>query len=231
MQPKADDQHDRQLERPDCGGLPNGQSFRKVVQPDASRINVLDVPEPRVIDAVQSSWEFVKKQADILILIDTSGSMEEDNKIEQAKEAALAFLEATEPTNRVGLAVFDDDFRLLVPIDILETNRSRLEREIDRINADPLAINRGGEKAAVDASADAAPARGRSPEPVGVSMTDASGAATASDNGAAAAADASAVPAAPVRVPLPPTKPAVFPNKAGKLLPTPPAVASSGDLY
>jgi Ca-activated chloride channel family protein len=106
------------------------------VQPDASRITVLDVPEPRVIDAVQGSWEFVKKQADILILIDTSGSMEEDDKIEQAKEAALAFLEATEPTNRVGLAVFDDDFRLLVPIDILETNRSRLEREIERINAD-----------------------------------------------------------------------------------------------
>jgi Ca-activated chloride channel homolog len=106
------------------------------VQPDASQITVLDVPDPRVIDAVQGSWEFVKKQADILILIDTSGSMEEDDKIEQAKQAALAFIEATDPTNRVGLAVFDDDFRLLVPIDILETNRSRLEREIERINAD-----------------------------------------------------------------------------------------------
>src|SRR5690606_26027109 len=27
---------------------------------------VLDVPEPAVIDAIQDSWEFVKKQADIM---------------------------------------------------------------------------------------------------------------------------------------------------------------------
>jgi len=36
---------------------------------------VLDVPDPEVIVAIQESWTFVKKQADILILIDISGSM------------------------------------------------------------------------------------------------------------------------------------------------------------
>ena len=105
------------------------------VTPDANSITVLDVPEPAVIDAIQDSWEFVKKQADILLLIDTSGSMEEDDKIGQAREAALAFIDATDPTNRVGLAVFDDNVRVIVPIDVLETNRSELVEEIEDLDA------------------------------------------------------------------------------------------------
>ena len=42
---------------------------------------------------------------------------------------------------------------------------------------------------------------------------------------------ASAVPAAPAKVPLPRPRPTVILDKAGKPLPTPPAVASSGDLH
>jgi hypothetical protein len=49
--------------------------------------------------------------------------------------------------------------------------------------------------------------------------------------GAAAAADVSALPAAPARVPIPRPKPTVISDKAGEPLPTPPPVASSGDLY
>ena len=84
---------------------------------------------------------------------------------------------------------------------------------------------------ATPAAVGAVPKRGRSPETVGVSVSDASGAAPASDNGAAVADDASPVPAAPARVPIPRPKPVVVPDEAGKLLPTPPAVASPGDLY
>lgn len=98
-------------------------------------LNVLDVPEPAVIDAIQDSWEFVKKQADIMLVIDTSGSMEDDNKLEQAIEAALAFIDNTGPTNRVGLATFDDVYRVLVPLDVLETNRSEIIDEIEDLDA------------------------------------------------------------------------------------------------
>jgi hypothetical protein len=97
------------------------------------------------------------------------------------------------------------------------------------INTDPLGIN-GGDKAAADASAGAVPKRGRSPEPVGVSMNDRSGTTPASYSGVAAADDASAMPASPARVPIPLLRP-VFPNKAGKPLSTVPAIASSGDVY
>ena len=97
------------------------------------------------------------------------------------------------------------------------------------IDVDPLATSGGASKAAADA--DAVPTRGPLPEPFGVSAGDASGAAPASDKGAAVADDASAVPTAPARVPIPRPKPTVIPDKATEPLPTPPAVASSGDLY
>ena len=45
---------------------------------------VLNVPDPDVIAAVQASWQYVKKQGDILLVLDRSGSMEGD-KIEQVK--------------------------------------------------------------------------------------------------------------------------------------------------
>jgi len=97
------------------------------------------------------------------------------------------------------------------------------------IDVDPLATSGGANKVAADASV--VPTRGSSPERVGVSAGDAGGAAPAPDNGTAVADDASAVAAAPARVPLPRSKPTVAPDKAGAPLPTPPPVASSGDLY
>ena len=67
---------------------------------------ILEVPDPDVVAAVQASWQFVKKQADVLLVIDTSGSMEGD-KLEQAKTAAVAFLDNMPSQNRVGLITFD----------------------------------------------------------------------------------------------------------------------------
>lgn len=95
--------------------------------------NVLTVPEPAVIAKIQDSWSFVKKQADIMLLIDVSGSMEEDNKLTQAKQAALAFLDSTELTNRVGLAIFYDVYQVMVKPDILEVNKSQLQDAINSL--------------------------------------------------------------------------------------------------
>jgi len=91
---------------------------------------LLDVPDPAVIVAIQNSWEFVKKAADILLLIDVSGSMAQEGRLDQAKEAALAFLDNLESNNRVGLSVFSDSVRPLVPLGQLETNISALQNAI-----------------------------------------------------------------------------------------------------
>lgn len=97
-------------------------------------LTVLEVPEPAVITAVQESWSFVKKQADVWLLIDVSGSMEGE-KLNEAKAAALAFLEQTESNNRVGLMTFSTHVDIVVPIDNIESNRRNLEQAINRLEA------------------------------------------------------------------------------------------------
>ena len=96
---------------------------------------VLDVPAPDVIAAVQQSWSFVKKQADIMLLIDVSGSMSNENKMEQAIEAAQAFLNSMESTNRVGLAVFADDVMVRVPIGNFESVSESLRSTLRSLRA------------------------------------------------------------------------------------------------
>jgi Ca-activated chloride channel family protein len=73
---------------------------------------VLEVPDPEVVAAVQASWQFVKKQADVLLVIDISGSMDGD-KIVQAKTAANAFLDKMPAQNRVGLVTFNSETQVL----------------------------------------------------------------------------------------------------------------------
>jgi Ca-activated chloride channel family protein len=98
---------------------------------------VLDVPAPEVVSAIQQSWAFVKKQADIWLVIDVSGSMANENKLEQAKTAALAFIEGLETNNRVGLAVFSERVDILVEMGDLERNASALRTQIQALQ--PLA--------------------------------------------------------------------------------------------
>ena len=97
---------------------------------------VLDVPEPSVIAAIQESWAFVKKQADVMLLIDVSGSMAEDNKLEQAKQAALAFIDQMEVTNRVGLAIFSNEIEVRVQLDNLESNKQLIISHISGLRAE-----------------------------------------------------------------------------------------------
>jgi Ca-activated chloride channel family protein len=97
---------------------------------------VLDVPDPQVVAAIQQSWSFVKKQADVWLVIDISGSMREDDKIGQARQAALAFLDAIEPQSRVGLVVFNKEVTTLVELNNFEQNKPRLREQIQSLTAD-----------------------------------------------------------------------------------------------
>jgi Ca-activated chloride channel family protein len=96
---------------------------------------ILEVPDPEVIAAVQASWQFVKKQADVLLVIDTSGSMAGD-KIEQAKAAAAAFVENMPPQNQVGLVRFDSQVIPLVPLASAEGNRAQILSQIAGLQAE-----------------------------------------------------------------------------------------------
>jgi Ca-activated chloride channel family protein len=101
----------------------------------AQPATVLDVPDPAVVAAVQASWQFVKKQADVVMLIDVSGSMSGD-KIDQARQAALAFLDKLPAQNRVGLVTFSDQIVERVRLDSFERNSSDMRRAIQGLRAE-----------------------------------------------------------------------------------------------
>ncbi len=101
----------------------------------AQPATVLDVPDPAVVAAVQASWQFVKKQADVLLLVDVSGSMSGD-KIDQARRAALAFLDKLPLQSRVGLMTFNHAISLNVPLDSFERNGAEVRRVVESLIAD-----------------------------------------------------------------------------------------------
>lgn len=101
---------------------------------------VLDVPPAEVVAAIQQSWSYVKKQADVMLLVDTSGSMGNilgigESKIDQAKQAAEVFLDNMEQGNRVGLATFSDGVQVTIPLGDLESNRGILQQGIRNLGA------------------------------------------------------------------------------------------------
>ena len=96
--------------------------------------NVLAVPDPDVIAAVQASWQYVKKQGDILMVIDTSGSMA-GNKIDQVRDAASKFLDNMPAQNRVGLTTFSDKVRPLTAPGMVENVSQQIKANLAAMNA------------------------------------------------------------------------------------------------
>ncbi len=98
-------------------------------------VTVLDEPDPDVIAAVQASWQYVKKQADVLLVFDVSGSMS-GSKIDQAKQAASAFLDKMPSQNRVGLIKFNQNVEMAVPLASFEGASTNVRQQIGLLEAD-----------------------------------------------------------------------------------------------
>lgn len=87
---------------------------------------LLNVPSPETIIAIQQSWNIVKKQADVLLVVDVSGSMETEGRLNQARGSIEAFLNELDSNTRVGLISFSDTVTIWDPIDTLERNRNSI---------------------------------------------------------------------------------------------------------
>jgi Ca-activated chloride channel family protein len=91
---------------------------------------ILDVPDANVIAAIQTNWSLVKRPADVMLVVDTSGSMGDQNKLEVARAAMVQFLSRLEPTTRVGMMSFSDTIQIWEPLNLLEQNRPALLQHI-----------------------------------------------------------------------------------------------------
>jgi Ca-activated chloride channel family protein len=70
--------------------------------------HLLALPDPRVLARIKSAWHADRKAANIMLVVDVSGSMQSENKLEQAKQGLQVFLKQLSPRDRVGLIYFDD---------------------------------------------------------------------------------------------------------------------------
>src|SRR3954466_5615735 len=93
----------------------------------------LKVPEPKVLDRVLTTWRRDRKPANVLLVLDNSGSMGDENKLEHAKEGLRGFLANAAPQDRIGLMKFSARPQLLVPIKPFGANRGALRSAVDSL--------------------------------------------------------------------------------------------------
>lgn len=111
----------------------------------------LQMPSPAVVAVVQNFWYYTKRPTNVYLVVDTSGSMEEGNKLARTKEALRAFVSQIKgDRDQVGLLEFASGSKNFTPLRPLqETVRSDLLTQIDQM--EPI-----GGTALIDAVYDAA---------------------------------------------------------------------------
>ncbi len=95
----------------------------------------LQVPAPGVLDVVRESWLAYKRRTNVMLVVDTSGSME-GTKLDNVKAALKTFIDEI-PSNdeRVGLIEFYSSVDELVRLDTLKSNRSTLISRVAQLEA------------------------------------------------------------------------------------------------
>jgi Ca-activated chloride channel family protein len=97
---------------------------------------VLGLPEPRVLDAVRRAWRQDRKPANVLLVVDTSGSMAEEGRLERAKAGLRTFFRNVGRQDSLGLTIFSDQIQPLIPIGPFADNRAQLQATVQNLIAD-----------------------------------------------------------------------------------------------
>ena len=94
----------------------------------------LQLPEPRVLAAIKKAWRRDRKPANILLVLDTSGSMNEEQRLDRAKAGLDVFFRNVEPQDSVGLTTFSEKVQPLVaPAPLTKTGNELRARVRDLI--------------------------------------------------------------------------------------------------
>ena len=97
---------------------------------------VLGLPEPRTLDRVRRAWREDRKPANVLLVVDTSGSMNDENRLVRAKEGLDAFFREVGNQDSVGLTIFSDQIQPLIPVGPFRDNAAQLRGTVQNLIAD-----------------------------------------------------------------------------------------------
>jgi Ca-activated chloride channel family protein len=89
-----------------------------------------------VLALLKRTWREDRKPANVLLVLDTSGSMGDEQRLESAKEGLEVFLSQVAPQDRVGLTTFSDQITPLVPVGPFRENKAELRATISRLIAE-----------------------------------------------------------------------------------------------
>ncbi len=95
---------------------------------------ILEAPPADTIVAAKNAWAVNRKRADIMLVVDTSGSMEGE-KLALVQAGLDTFLQRILPEDRVGLITFDSTARVVTPMAPLSENRIALQGQIADMRA------------------------------------------------------------------------------------------------
>jgi len=109
----------------------------------------LPVPDAATIRAVRDLWQAQKRQVNLMLVMDVSGSMSDDGKIAGAREGAKAFVDQLDDNSTLSLVIFDDHIKTVFDNTLVGPNRDKIKRQIDLLTP-------GGGTALYDAVAFAA---------------------------------------------------------------------------
>jgi Ca-activated chloride channel family protein len=113
-----------------------------------AKYTVIDPPSPQVLEKALSTWDAQRKRAKVLLVLDISGSMNNDagngqTRMQLAKQAALQSLSMLAPDDEVGLWTFSTEapgastpYTEQVPVAALAGNKAKLEQVINSLNAE-----------------------------------------------------------------------------------------------
>ena len=92
----------------------------------------LQMPSRQVVEVVQNVWWYTKRPTNVFLVVDTSGSMQEGNRMENTKAALLAFIDNIQgDRDQVGLIEFGTGIKRLEPLrPLTDEGREHYQRVI-----------------------------------------------------------------------------------------------------
>ncbi len=101
---------------------------------------VLQVPTADLVRAIQNNWNEQKRRVDVMLILDRSGSMNDNiggsTKIDGAKDGLKEFVNLLSDQDQLGLTVFSDNADVVSPVNQLGPKRQDLLKRISNIIAD-----------------------------------------------------------------------------------------------
>jgi Ca-activated chloride channel family protein len=94
---------------------------------------LLEVPSVEVFRAIRELWGENKKRVEVQVLIDVSGSMEEEGRLESAKQALSAFIGQLDDRDMLGVVAFSDETNELTPLTELGPKRQDVLNRVTQL--------------------------------------------------------------------------------------------------